>query len=309
MSGKKKVSLQEKVYFHKDTQTSECSFVTNYAEVPHTFDRFNYHKEYELIYQIRNSGTRYLGDSVRRFESGDLVLIGPDIPHYWRSDDVYYDDPDLNARLTYLHFMPDFLGKTLFEVPEMRSVKSLLENAKYGVCFRGEIAGRIGEKMLELHKETVGWKRLLGLLEILNELGQWEDYELLASDGFCSSYYGSEAKKRLAHIYDFIIANHSKDITLEAVAGYANMNVTAFCRYFKKVTGKTYSQALNQIRIGAACRSLINTDLTISQIGYEVGYQSIAYFNRQFRQIKGVTPQEYRLRAFAKHDDSKGVQK
>ena len=90
---------------------------------------------------------------------------------------------------------------------------------------------------------------------------------------------------------------------------YANMNVTAFCRYFKKVTGKTYSQALNQIRIGAACRSLINTDLTISQIAYEVGYQSVAYFNRQFRLIKGVTPQEYRLRVFTKHDDSKGMQK
>ena len=309
MSGKKKVSLQEKVYFHKDTLTSEWSFVTNYAEVPHTFDRFNHHKEYELIYQIQNSGTRYLGDSVRRFEDGDLVLIGPDIPHYWRSDDVYYDDPDLNARLTYLHFMPDFLGKTLFEVPEMRSVKFLLENAKYGVHFRGEIAGRIGEKMLELHKETVGWRRLLGLLEILNELGQWDDYELLASEGFCDSYYNSEGKKRLARIYDYIIDNHDKEISLEAVAGYANMNVSAFCRYFKKVTGKTYSQALNQIRIGAACRSLINTDLTISQIGYEVGYQSIAYFNRQFRIIKGLTPQEYRLRAFSNHEPSKVVQK
>ena len=309
MSGKKKVSLQEKVYFHKDTQTSECSFVTNYAEVPHTFDRFNHHKEYELIYQIRNSGTRYLGDSVRRFESGDLVLIGPDIPHYWRSDDVYYNDPDLNAQVTYLHFMPDFLGKTLFEVPEMRSVKTLLENARYGIHFNGTIGPVIGEKMLRVHSETEGWRRLLGLLEILNELARWEDYELLASDGFCDSYYNSEGKKRLARIYDYIIANHSKAITLEDVASYANMNVTAFCRYFKKVTGKTYSQALNQIRIGAACRSLINTDLTISQIAYEVGYQSVAYFNRQFRLIKGVTPQEYRLRVFTKHDDSKGVQK
>lgn len=299
----RKPSFQEKVYFHKETQTLENSFVSTYAEVPYTFDKYNYHKEYELNFQIQNSGTRYVGDSVRRFDTGDLLLIGPNIPHYWRSDDVYYNNPELKARLVYFHFMPDFLGKDFFEIPEMAAAKSLMERAKFGVRIYGPVADRIGLRMQYLHLETNRWKRLTGLLEILNELGETNDYELLVSEGFCDSYHKAQSKERLTEIYNYIIRNHDRNLTLDEVAEHASMNVSAFCRYFKKTTSKTFSQALNEIRVGVACRSLINSDSTVAEIGYAVGYQNIAYFNRQFRKIKGVTPQEYRLRI------RRGVQK
>ena len=157
--------------------------------------------------------------------------------------------------------------------------------------------------MQQLNLETNRWKRLTGFIEILNELGEAEDYELLASEGFCESYHKAQSKERLTDIYNYIIRNHQKDITLDDVAEYANMNTSAFCRYFKKVTTKTFSQALNEIRIGAACRSLINSEMTVAEIGYGVGYQNIAYFNRQFKKIKGLTPQQYRIRGL------KGMQK
>lgn len=299
----RKPSLQEKVYFHKETRTLEKSFVSNYAEVPHTLDRYNYHKEYELNFQIQNSGTRYVGDSVRRFEMGDLVLVGPNIPHYWKSDEIYYNNPELNARLVYFHFTPDFLGKDFFDLPEMSAARSLLERAKHGIHIRGAVAGRMGLKMQQLNLETNRWKKLTGFIEILNELGEAEDYELLASEGFCDSYHKAQSKERLTEIYNYIIRNHQENLTLDEVAAHANMNTSAFCRYFKKVTTKTFSQALNEIRVGAACRALINSELTVAEIGYSVGYQNIAYFNRQFKKIKGVTPQEYRFRS------EKGVQK
>ena len=289
-------SSSKAIFLQKETQTAEASFVCNYAEVPHTYDKYHYHKEYELSFHIENSGTRFIGDSIRRFNSGDLVLVGPNIPHYWHSDDIYYQNPDMQAKLVVFHFVADFAGKDFFESPEMSAAKLLLEKAKYGINVRGNLAKKIGKKMVDITNEPVAWKRMIDFISILNEMGESTDYNLLASVGFCNSFYKNHNEMKLTPIYNYIIQNHNKDLSLENVADFANMNISAFCRYFKSVTNKTFSCVLNEIRIGVACRSLINTELSIAQIGFNSGYESISYFNRQFKKIKNMTPLEYRLK-------------
>jgi len=284
------------LFLQKETQSAESSFVFNYAEVPHTYDKYHYHKEYELSFHIENRGTRYIGDSIRRFNSGDLVLVGPNIPHYWRSDDVYYNNPDIYAKLVVIHFVEDFAGKDFLDSPEMSPAKLLLEKAKHGIHIRGNLATEIGQKMVEISKEPIGWKRMVSFISILNEMGETNDYNLLASAGFCNSFYKSRNEMKLTPIYNYIVENSHKELSLSDVADFANMNVSAFCRYFKGVTNKTFSYILNEIRIGVACRDLINTELSISQIGFNCGYQNATYFNRQFRKIKGMTPSEYQMR-------------
>lgn len=284
------------LFLQKETRSAESSFVSNYAEVPYTYDKYHYHKEYELSFHIENSGTRYIGDSIRRFNSGDLVLVGPNIPHYWHSDDVYYNNPNICAKLVVIHFVYDFAGKSFFDSPEMGAAKLLLDKARHGMHIQGKLADEIGHSMIDIANEPEGWRRMVSLISILNKMGEADNYSLLASVGFCNSFYKSRNEMKLTPIYNYIVENYQKELTLTDVADFANMNVSAFCRYFKSVTNKTFSYVLNEIRIGVACRDLINTELSIAEIGFNAGYQNVTYFNRQFLKIKGMTPSEYRMR-------------
>jgi AraC-like DNA-binding protein len=280
------------IYFKQFTSPPEFSFLVRYAEVPHTYDRFHYHKEYEILYNIENSGTRFIGDSIRRFSNGDLVLVGPNIPHYWHSDDRYFlGNKDLCAKVVLLQFDEGFIGNVV-KYPEMKGIRDLLEKASRGIRFTGRSATKIGEKIIQISEEQ-GWKRLLNMLEMLCMMGDSSEYELLSSLGFTeASKYANQEK--ISAIFHYMISNYNKEITLDEIAYQANMNTSAFCRYFKKSTSKTFSQALNEIRIGFACKKMINTDKCISEIAYECGYYNVPYFNRVFKHIKNITPQNYR---------------
>ncbi len=282
------------IFLPKETQTAESSFFCRYAEVPFTYDKFHYHKEYELLYHIRNRGTRFIGDSIRRFTHGDLVLVGPNIPHFWRSDDIYYrNNPKLKARLIVIHFVKDFAGKDFFEMPEMKTAKNVLDRAKYGVQIYGHLVKKLSYEIISLPEKT-DWRRISSLISILNQMGETEEYKLLCSSGFCNSFYKSENEKRITDIYNFLMENYTRPIQLEEIAAYAKMNASAFCRFFKSTTNKTFSNALNEFRIGIACDKLINSRISVSEIGYDCGFHSISYFNRQFKKIKNLTPIEYR---------------
>jgi AraC-like DNA-binding protein len=285
----------EPQFLRKNTKTDEHSFYCRYAEVPYTFDQFHYHKEYELLYAIKNNGTRFIGDSIESFSSNDLVLVGPSLPHYWQSDKEYYENnPELTAKIVVIHFELDFLGADFFQTPEMTSVKSMLLKANRGLQFPDKLAYKLESNLLKITSGN-NWEQLLGLLSVLCEMAESE-YSTIASEGFSSSYHLSNNEDRITGIYNYLIRNHHENISLDDVAEFANMNSSAFCRYFKKVTSKTFSDSLNEIRIGIACKKLINTDLSVSEIGYACGYQNISYFNRQFKRVKSLNPSAYRLK-------------
>lgn len=283
------------IFLEKETQMGENSFLARYAEVPHTYNQFHFHKEYELLYNIENSGTRFVGDSIRRFGNNDLVLVGPHLPHYWQSDDIYFEgNPNIKAKVVLIQFVEDFLGEKFINLPESKPIRDLLKKASQGIQIRGDEARLIGKKIVRLTRLS-GWSRLLLLIEILCQMSEAKDSMLLASSGFCEAHKIGNGE-RVSDIFNHIIKNHQRDFSLEEAARLANMNPSAFCRYLKRSTSKTFSEILNEVRIGFACKMLINTQLSVSEIAYNCGYQNVPYFNRQFKNIKDRTPQEYRFK-------------
>ncbi len=283
------------IYHRIYTTPPENSFLVRYAEVPHTYNRFHYHKEYEILYNIENTGTRFVGDSIRRFNNGDLVLVGPHIPHYWHSDDKYFEgNEDIIAKVVLLQFDDGFFGDKFTDLPEMRVIRELFDKASHGIRFKGRDSTKIGEKIIQI-SESEGWRKFLNFLEMLCMMGDAKDFELLSSRGFTEASKFANQEK-MSEIFNFMISNYSTEITLENAADKANMNPSAFCRYFKKSTSKTFSQVLNEIRVGFACKKMINSGKSISEIAYECGYFNVPYFNRVFKGIKQVTPVEYRKR-------------
>lgn len=281
------------IYLQKNTQSGEFSFDLKYAVVPYTYNQFHYHKEYELMYVVENCGTRFVGDSIHRFETGDLVLVGPNIPHYWHSDEKYFrNDPKIKAKVVVAQFVKDFLGNEFLELPEIFPIKDLLTRAERGIQIRGKESEIIGKKLIALTKKS-GRERLVNMIEILCLMGEAPEYRILASESF-SDNYKEDSNERISLIFDYMVRNYHKDIKFQEISDLANMNPSAFCRYFKKKTSKTFSEMLNEIRVGFACKMLINTDDNISEIGYACGYMNIPYFNRQFKQIKNITPAQYK---------------
>jgi AraC-like DNA-binding protein len=279
------------IYYRKYSTPFDNSFFVHYAEVQHTYNQFHHHKEFEILYNIVNSGTRFVGDSIHRFTHGDLVLVGPYIPHYWHSDNQFFEGK-LKAKVVLIQFEDNFLGDQFISRPEVKNIKELFVKADHGIHFMGNDAITIGTKIIQLPKET-GWKKLLLMIEILCLMGEAKEYELLSSRGFTeASKYDSQ--ERISKLFNFIVSNHNRDLKLKEAANFTNMNPSAFCRYLKKSTSRTFSEILNEIRIGFACKSMINTDKSISEIAFECGFMNIPYFNRQFKKIKGMSPLEYR---------------
>lgn len=268
------------------------SFELHHHCFPHFLQVWHYHPELELVYIKNSTGTRFLGDSIQKFQAGDLVLIGENLPHMWQNDEIYFTEKSgLSAEALVIHFNKDFAGKDFLSLPELSGIKQLFEIAKRGILFKGDIKPTIAS-MLENMFQANDFERLIHLIQLLKFLSMASELDVLSSPGFVDSFKREE-NRRLDKIYEYIINNFREEITLEKAADLANMNTSSFCRYFKKTTSKTFSQYLNEVRVGFACRLLMEKKFNISETCYESGFKNISNFNRQFRNIAGMSPSEY----------------
>lgn len=266
---------------------------------PHFFPALHFHPECEIMLVLKGTGIRFVGDSMERFQAGDLVFYGREIPHFYQNDQGFYQQlSDSAAQAVVVYFKEDFLGKEFWEMPNVVQLKKLLTNSKRGIKFTGkakiELAGQI--KRLDDNKDSVG--KLIDLLSILQVMANSKDYELLSSRGFVLPVDEDECK-RMNDVYQYIIHHFVRNPSLEEVSAIAHMSPSAFCRYFKQHSNKTYTQFLNEIKIGNACKLLIDNKLPISQICFEVGFNNFTHFNNQFRRIIGMTPSQYQRQQLA----------
>ncbi|MCG8306301.1 MAG: AraC family transcriptional regulator [Cytophagales bacterium] len=252
---------------------------------------WHYHDELEIVYILKSSGTRFIGDSIEEFNQGDLVLVGPNLPHSWQNDRIYLENTDLIVEAIILHFKMDFLGESFLKAPEMSHIYEMLKLSMQGLKFGNEFCGLISEKIKNLIHLN-GYNQLMEFISILNLMAETKDFKILANIGFIESYSKINNHK-IDKVYEFIINNISNDISLDDVADIANMNTTAFCRFFKKRNKKTFKQFLNETRIGYACKLLIDDEYNITQIAYESGYKTLSNFNKQFKSIINDTPKNY----------------
>lgn len=278
--------------------TPNRSFSVRKERIPNINSRWHCHKEVELLCFHRGSGTQFVGDDIRRFNAGDVVLVGADLPHYWHFDNEEAADRDEmdTPYSTVIHFTENFWGDQFLQLAENAVLKNVLDKAKRGISLRGE-TGHIVINLMEKLHHAEGPNRILLLIECLIAASHAGEKDALASLGFRYDNLEQESE-RINAIYKYTLNNFAEKIKLETIASVAGLSPNSFCRYFKSRTGKQFSQFLTEIRVGYACKMLISNQMSIKQICYESGFHNTTCFYKQFRQITGKTPASY-LSAFS----------
>ncbi|WP_053970680.1 AraC family transcriptional regulator [Mangrovimonas sp. ST2L15] len=249
--------------------------------------KWHFHPEIELVYVNKGKGKRHIGNHLSYFNNSQLMLLGSNLPHYGFTDRL-----TSNGSETIIQFKPDFLGDLFFDKPEMTNIKQLLERAKQGILFKPETKKEVGPKIQSL-VTFEGFERIIKLLEILNELGLSKDYTLLNVDGFA---FETEPKdnEKLNIIFKFINNNFKRAISLEEIADKVSMTEPAFCRYLKKATGKTFTRLVNEYRVVHATKLLNESQLSITDVCFESGFNNFSHFNKLFKEITGKSASKYR---------------
>ncbi len=270
----------------------QYSFSVRQDLVPYVNNRWHYHTEVELIHFKKGEGTQFIGDSIKQFKAGDVVLVGSNLPHYWRFDDSYFEEEAKEkADVRVAHFCENFWGSQFLQLPENVHIRGLLDKAKRGLQITGKTREKVAE-LLEALLQTDNNYRIILLMEALNLITECKQLETLSSIGFKYDLVENE-KDRINAIYEYSIKNFKRTIQLEEIASVANISPNSFCRYFKSRTRKTYSQFLIEIRVGHACKLLIENNLSIKQLCYESGFNNFTSFHKYFKLITSKSPLTY----------------
>lgn len=249
---------------------------------------WHYHPEYELVYVEATNGIRHVGQNISSFMESDLVLIGPNIPH------LNFDyGLKTEYRQIVVQLKEHFLGDAFNETPELATIQQLFEKAYLGLSFSGNTKQAVSAK-LKLMRKLSHFEQLLCLLEIFQILATSEEVvELNEQDTSVKLFLND--KIRMGAIYKYIHANYNETPDVNKVAASVHLSTAAFCRYFKKQTKMTFTEFVNQYRITQA-KTLLLQDISISEACYEVGFESLSYFNKLFKKIAGENPSVFKKR-------------
>lgn len=248
---------------------------------------WHFHPEMELVYVNGGSGKRHIGNHLSYFGNGELILIGSNLPHHGFTDRL-----SGNRSETVVQMKTDFLGDRFFEIPEMESVRQLFERSKMGLSFHGKSKRKIGAKIEKLIEHDP-YDRLLKLLAILKNLALSQEYSILNAQGFVLEI-NMQDNNRINRIYDYVRDNFQRVITLTEIAELVSMTTPAFCRYFKKISGKTFTQFVNEYRLVHASKLLAEKPSSITEICFQSGFNNFSHFNKQFKRFSGKSPSDYR---------------
>lgn len=261
-----------------------ASYITDLGGIWH------FHPENELIINLKNNGTRIIGDSVELFDKYDMVLIGGNIPHCWN----YYKHenavPEKHGIV--LHFKSSSLGDGFMAQHEMSSLKELLTEADRGIVFSIEDAKK-AEKHLVQMINNKGIDKMIDFFNVIKILCSSEKKGHLCSENY-KLEYDERGNKKMAEAYTFIRENYFRPISLEKISKVVGMTPFVFSRFFKKNSGACFVEYLNRVRINKACYLLRETEYQIQEIAMECGFLSISNFNKQFKKAEMTSPKDYR---------------
>ena len=261
-------------------------------DLPHFIVPWHYHPAIEIMYITRGIGTRFVGDCIEQYEEGDVCMIGPNLPHEWRNDDAYFDkESGLRATCICLFFKREIFDPNFIRLPEMNNIRDLIERSRRGLKFTGNSKLEI-TRFIRSSVNDVGARKVTNLLTLLELMATSTEYELLASVGFTNSV-NSEDFERFNKVYKFLVKNFATSIRLEEVSTLVGLTPTAFCRYFKERTKKTFVEYLNEMRIGYSKKLLLENKMKISTISGEVGFPNLSNFISQFKKVTGMSPSQF----------------
>ncbi len=268
--------------------SADASFAVRRLQSASFGAHLHFHSEFELVLITQGTGKRLVGDTAVDFGPGNLVLLGPNLPHWYRTGN---DPGGLEAQSIVVQFAREFLGKAFLEAPEMARIRQVLESAAGGLEIRGGTRERIAGLMADM-PDLTGMKRLLRLLSILHLVADSEECIPLSTPG--KAVMPDNDRERINQVYGLVMSRFTEAITLKEVSDHVSMCPSAFCRYFRKKTGKTFSCFLSEVRIAHACKLLIESDRSVTEVCFLSGFNNLSYFNRQFKALKKATPRAFK---------------
>lgn len=248
---------------------------------------WHYHPEIELVFVNGGSGKRQIGSHISYYTNGDLILIGSNLPHCG-----FTDNSTGNKNEVVIQMKPDFLGADFLSLKETQGISNLFEKAKYGIAF-GKDTMRLVGPILEKMNNLWSFEKLLALLSVLKELEQAPDYTLLNAQSF-SMEMQVQDNDRINMVFNYVKDHFLEEINLQDVAEMASMTIPSFCRYFKKITKKTFTRFVNEYRIVHASKLLAEKQISIANVSYDSGFRNFSHFNKQFKDFTGKSALQYR---------------
>jgi len=249
---------------------------------------WHYHPEFELVYAEASNGIRHVGKHISSYMESDLVLIGSNIPH------LNFDYGLKTAyRQIVVQLKENFLGDAFANTPELDAIQQLFSKASLGLSFSGNTKKRAVEKLKQM-QGLAHFEQLLCLLEIFQILALSNEVTELNDQDTSVKLFLND-KIRMGSVYKYIHANYNETTDVNKVAASVHLSTAAFCRYFKKQTNMTFTDFVNQYRITQA-KTLLLQGISVSETCYEVGFESLSYFNKLFKKITGENPSVFRKR-------------
>jgi AraC-like DNA-binding protein len=262
-------------------------------QLPHFYPHLHRHQEIQLTWVQQGEGTLVAENNMYPFRSNEIYWLGANLPHVFKSDPSYFAPKSRKKILTLnIFFIVNGQLDSFFDLPEIRNLKIFLQNRQSGFKVPAQHVAAISQKMQKIQK-SAGVGQLIHFIELLQELSSLQELVPLSSSSQPVPYSEHEGI-RIGNIYNYIMQQYDKPITLEDVAKQAHMTPQAFCRYFKKHTLHTFVSFLNEVRINEACKRLSNGNYdSISAVAYNCGFNSITNFNRVFKSVTARSPSEY----------------
>jgi len=283
---------------------SENSTISEHNPVKARFYDYNYfkypwhfHKEFEIIYVRTGMGKCFVGDSIVPYSAGDIILLGSNLPHYMSSDDKGKKDDDvLRTQGTIIHLEYDFMRHSMTFYPQFTKIRKLLEESAKGIRVSSGDSPIISG-LLDRIPLNSGMTQIINILSLLQEITEIKNWDILCTPNYARNF-SLHVDSRIAKILTYINSNYNKKIKLSDVASLAAMNPSAFCRFFKEKTGKSFVRYIQELRISYACKQLLSGDSSISRICIESGFDTLSHFNRTFKHIMGFSPTYYRTHTY-----------
>ena len=250
------------------------------------------HREFELVYIISGSGKKFVGESMVSFSGHDLSFIGPNTPHFFLADDLYYQDNNSYCQWWVVQFSKDIFPSIMDNLKAFDLISKILSLSQYGIHFSNIETQKRVLKTIKSMSETSGLNRIITLYNLLDHISKDQSIKILCKEK--PEVYPGTNNDIINMVYSYLVNNFKKNILLDDIAQLTHMRVTTLCTYYKRHTLKSIIETLNEIRIGHACKLLVNSRLDVNQIAYESGFRNISNFNRQFLKNKKITPKGYR---------------
>ncbi|HVX52428.1 MAG TPA: AraC family transcriptional regulator [Chitinophagaceae bacterium] len=280
-----------KMIYEEIQSPADASFLVREYFQPDLNTPFHFHHEYELLYIGKSYGKLYAGNKVMNFAGGDIYFFGPGFAHCLYTDKSFIQSGQ-TAHAIVIQFKQDFLGADFFERAELRRVKKLLHQSSAGIKIN-----KTGNGLLQYFAgitKAGDMHSLLLLLQMLDVMSRLRKDDITYISGGPQNAFSNYDPGKMEAVFDYIMDNFIKEVTIKKAASLACMNEAAFCRYFKRRARKTFSQFVNEVRIAHATQLLVNSNNGIADVCFESGFNNVSYFNRQFKAITGKTPFEYR---------------